>query len=498
MKPINKLGASSSFNQSHNHSNRIRSFDYENTLTDNEDSGEDEGEERHTWKSKPLEWSDDTRMNALFASFRKRELNALHYDNKMKFWKEQIKAFCKENNVIQMNLHTLENCFMRKNIKPKCLELVIKEMLTDGSFKTRTEILRPKQGLIQTVISKCIWSPLTWSTNYLLEKTQIASYLPYRSNSTPNLCDLNSSTLSQNSVSPSSNIHFVNSIMVEQKGSELIRTLQKYIVFSNVDCIIDYEKLVEISRKIVNSNESDIELVIEYLESNLKILVHELEDSNKKVVKFTSNFQQSVSPVTDIELSYNQLKQTEQKLEKDTQNIEAEICSLNDTIKSLLKQNNRRDAMKYLKKRKQLEKSLETKDNTLLNIQAMLMSIQQADTNKLTYDAYNRSATALKEANKDVNVDKLDDTMQDLQEMMQVNSEIEDVLKSPVSSKYNFDDSELSSELAELMAISELQKPSQKTSHDESMDMSEVLNSLPKIPEYLSPEKRLPEFNVNL
>lgn len=108
----------------------------------------------------------------------------------------------------------------------------------------------------------------------------------------------------------------------------------------------------------------------------------------------------------------------------------------------------------------------------------MLMSIQQADSNKMTYDAYNKSANALKEATKDVNMDKLDDTIQDLKEIMEVNADIEDVLRSPIASRQALDDSELNQELAELLASETLSKRKQ----DESMDMSEMLSNLPQVP----------------
>jgi len=149
--------------------------------------------------------------------------------------------------------------------------------------------------------------------------------------------------------------------------------------------------------------------------------------------------------------------------------------------------------MKHLKKRKQLEKSLETKDNAISNIQAMLMSIQQADTNKLAYDAYNNSAFALREANKDINIDKLDDTLQDLQDMMQVNSEIGEVMKSPMNGKFNFDDSELNLELAELIESSKGGGSVRNVNLerlDESMDLSDVLKNLPKIPESNTAKKQ--------
>jgi len=125
-------------------------------------------------------------MNALFSPFRKRDLNPLHYDNKLKFWKEQIIAYCNEKEVIQIDLKTLENCFIRQKRKPKCLEPVLSQMVTDGSFQTRNQILRPKIGLNFLLIKT--FSPLTNLNlkffpkklfGYLLRRLEASSILNY-------------------------------------------------------------------------------------------------------------------------------------------------------------------------------------------------------------------------------------------------------------------------------------------------------------------------------
>ena len=280
---------------------------------------------------------------------------------------------------------------------------------------------------------------------------------------------------------------FVNVNLMEAKAIQLLDMLQANVVYSNVDGVIEFKQLCTMSETILNkaSTQKDVDLLIKYLEVNQKLLV--IEKDNRKYVKFTLNSNQTVSPLTQIELSYMELKETEKKLEVDTNKLSDEIESLNELIKSYLKQNNKTTAMEYLKKRKQIEKTLDTKDKTLANVQSMLMSIQQADTNQLTFNVYNKSAAALKEANKVVNLDKLDDTIQDLQDIMYANTEIEDAMaKSPLPSKYTFDDSELNKELADLLADNTRVKSMAKMhldTVDESFDLSDMLSSLPQVPQ---------------
>jgi len=106
--------------------------------------------------------------------------------------------------------------------------------------------------------------------------------------------------------------------MIEAKSAQLLGTLRKNVVFSNVDCLYEYEKIFELG---LTQTDQDLELVLKFLEVNQKIIVFEA-DNKKRYVKF-SMCSRNVAPVTEIEHSYIQLKETEQKLEADTNKIES-------------------------------------------------------------------------------------------------------------------------------------------------------------------------------
>lgn len=195
-------------------------------------------------------------------------------------------------------------------------------------------------GILQNVINKCIWSPLVWSTSYILNKTAISSYIPYRSSSIPNLSDLNSSTLSQKNESNCGDTTLVNVNMIDTKSTELLSMLRTNVIFNNVDCLVEYERLFELGRKILPEYdaddvqlEKDMELLVKYLEVNQRIIVFEGED-NKRLVKFAIG-SANVMPVTEIELSYLQLRETERKLESETQRLESNLihqCPMIDSF----------------------------------------------------------------------------------------------------------------------------------------------------------------------
>ena len=487
--------------------------------------------DRLHWKSRPECWGDDTRMNALFAPFRSRDLNPLHYDNKLQFWKNSVASFCKENQIIQLDQIQLENGFKRKNIKPKCLEIVLNEMNRDGSIKSVNEALKPKAGLIQNIFNKVVWSPLAWSTSYVLSQTPLSFLVksgPFQANT--DHYSLSSSFTSPNTsfrppVSPRSpsldssfSEHtspntFVNMQLLETKSLELLNLMSENVVYKNIDCVLSYDELIKTVREKIlgksKSLEKDLDLLLKYLEVNKKVLLfNEPKMNNKQFIKFTSSLNQNVSPVTQVELSYSNLKETERIIEEESNKLDMEIESINREINTCLKQQNKIQALKWLKKRKQVEAKLKTKDAAINNIQTLMMSFQQANQNKMTYDVYSESATALKEVNKLVDLNKLDDTVADLQDMMSANTEIEEVLKSPLSSKYSIDEQELNSELNELLEnerlktekrrklkeIDENYAASSKSTkkvptkldydeHDKSFDMSGLLDSLPNLPQ---------------
>ena len=121
------------------------------------------------------------------------------------------------------------------------------------------------------------------------------------------------------------------------------------------------------------------------------------------------------------------------------------------------------------------------------------MNIQQADTNQITFDVYNKSVNALKVVNKDINVDKIDETMCELQDIMAANNEIEESLaKSPVNQKYSIiDDQELNKELEDLLKDVKIDFDSENLKknlknqfeeNDDAFNLDDILKSLPKIP----------------
>lgn len=80
-------------------------------------------------KDMPDCWNNDTRMNVLFAQFRKREVNPLDWESKMAFWKQSLIRWANDNNCCTFTILQLQQVFQRKGRTPQCFGTVVEELL---------------------------------------------------------------------------------------------------------------------------------------------------------------------------------------------------------------------------------------------------------------------------------------------------------------------------------------------------------------------------------
>jgi hypothetical protein len=389
------------------------------------------------WKNRPEVWSDDVRMKALFAPFRSRDYNPLHYDAKLKFWKESIISYLNDCQIMQFDMETLERAFKRNNLCPKCLELPLEELIKDKKLQTYQDLFKNKTGNILTnVFSHYIWPSIVWPANYLFNKKTTTQNVKATTTilSSPDKSSISSPTTTPTSTQTQTkqfeSLIFID--LLETKSFQLLKLMQNEVIHRNVDCLIDYETIVQ---QIIPNSASkelafDVDILLNYLQTKKLLIIDSTLIDNKILIKFSMNSHQNgaVEEPTQLELCYCKLKESEKVLENQIKKYQEQIDRIIDDVKSNLRQNNKINAMKLLKKKKSLEKLIEQKDSTVANIQTMLISIHQIDTNKITSDVYNKSLEALREANKDINIDKIDDTLCDIQDILLSHKQITDVL----------------------------------------------------------------------
>lgn len=168
------------------------------------------------------------------------------------------------------------------------------------------------------------------------------------------------------------------------------------------------------------------------------------------------------------------LRDTEEMLNKKSEFLEKKIQGEILTAKKAGSKN-KRVAIAALKRKKRLEKQLQTIDNTLSTIELQRETIESATTNVETMKALQFGAKSLKNVHKQLSVEDINDLMDDIAEEMQIHNEIGESL-SGMGAAFgdDIDEDELLEELNEL--------------EEEDIDAQFLGTDLPNVPTTSLPE----------
>lgn len=116
-------------------------------------------------------WNDDERMDNLFAPFRSKSVNVVNYEKKLEFWRNLIKKYCEHDGNAIITINQLKQKFQRGDKKPYCLDVVIREQLTNGTVKPKSLFtLKAQETWSGWAVNTFIKSPLQWSFNKVKER----------------------------------------------------------------------------------------------------------------------------------------------------------------------------------------------------------------------------------------------------------------------------------------------------------------------------------------
>lgn len=111
-------------------------------------------------------WSNDARLQQLFAPFRVRSLNTTNYDNKMKFWKEMISLYCDSKGSSSITIRELYQAFQLGERKAYVFSDVMKEMLNQYEAEIKFKFLeQPQQTWSGWAMNVVFKKPIMWSFN---------------------------------------------------------------------------------------------------------------------------------------------------------------------------------------------------------------------------------------------------------------------------------------------------------------------------------------------
>jgi len=141
------------------------------------------------------------------------------------------------------------------------------------------------------------------------------------------------------------------------------------------------------------------------------------------------------------------LRSTEEMLLKKQEFLESKMQKETETAKKNAK-TNKRVALNALKRKKNLEKQLNSIDGTLTTVEMQREALESASSQTAVLSTMSTAAKALKAAHNQMSVDEVHDTMEDIAEQQDIAREISDAFSSSASFQYDEDD--LEAELAAL------------------------------------------------
>ena len=151
----------------------------------------------------------------------------------------------------------------------------------------------------------------------------------------------------------------------------------------------------------------------------------------------------------DISKNIEKLRNTMDLLDKKISYNERRIDKLKEQALEHKKKNNKTQAIRCLRQKKNLEKMQENLDNQYANLEYQLVQLENLNTNKEVVLTMKSVDNTIKDFEKKINVDKIDTLQDDLQESIQTANEITSAISQPLNPMYANND-ELEAELDEM------------------------------------------------
>lgn len=164
-------------------------------------------------------------------------------------------------------------------------------------------------------------------------------------------------------------------------------------------------------------SENSVRLALEWLRQRRKaVLKRSSEDSsNELLVKLST---QTVNEVTQVEEGMYKLTKQENKLIKEIELLEKEKLSVIKEVKLYLTKEMRQVAKTHLRRKVELEKTIEKRAQALANLRALISNIEDAHSNSAVFSAYKTGSNMLKEMGKDgLMEDDVRDVMDEINEV---------------------------------------------------------------------------------
>ncbi|XP_035719945.1 charged multivesicular body protein 7-like [Vespa mandarinia] len=396
-------------------------------------------------------WNQDNRMNALFSPFRSKSANQQDWISKYKFWNNLIYVWLKHTMQCSFSIFDLNEIFKRKGCSPLCLTTVTQEMLRNREIVLEEEFLKePSDSWTTWSLDVFIKKPLTWSY-YKMKDYVIGQNI-----------DINT--------------RYVHLKAVKEIAEQILST----IVNENDNILISITEILEKCKKeetYSDISENTLKLALIWLKHHKKAVLKKSSINNELLVKFST---QTIYEISEIDETLYKLLNQESKFEREIELLEKEKIIIMDKVKTCLAKELKQVAKTHLRKKNEIEKTIEKRAQILGNLRALILSIQDTHSNSSAVDAFKLGSNVLSQfEEKGLTEYKVRDVMDDLNEALENYKDVQSTLSEILPNADFESDSDLEKELSELMNNDDvLESTSNINNKEELDDIEERLRNL--------------------
>lgn len=367
-------------------------------------------------------WNQEERMSALFSPFRSKSANPQDWISKYKFWHNLIYEWLEYTMQCSFSIIDLNEVFKRRGCTPLCLITMIEELLRNNEIMKETDFSQePCETWTAWSIDIFVKKPISWSFS------KVKNYI-----------------VGQNV--NNTEVRYIHLRIVRELGDIIlsIADIKKDNVLFTISEIMKYCE----SKTKKQISENTVRLVLEWLRRRKKVAFRKNFNSNSELLVKIST--QTVNEITEIEEGTYKLLKQENELIKEIELMEQEKLNIINEAKSYLAKELRQMAKTCLRRKAELEKTIEKRAQALANLRVLINNIENAHSNTAVLSAYKTGSDVLKKIGQnDLTEYDVRDVMDDINEILEEKKEIDSVLSETLN--LTDSDSELEKELAELL-----------------------------------------------
>lgn len=370
-------------------------------------------------------------MSSYLTTFRPRQVNENHWDNKMTFWKQMIENYCDFKGSANFSIEELKMNFKRNGTSPYCLQTVVNQMLSESNVISKDDFMQKPKSWTGWAVDSLLVRPLGWGFSKVKERI-----VP---------------TTSENEQKM-----FISKSVVRHQSN----LLYNHITNNCHSKIISMDDLMKIVDDIDGVSKEGAIFVLQYLSvDEKKVFMEDGDETNRhhKILLKFAEPHKTAQPITDIERSIYNLEHTENYLQNEIKEQEKKI---DEAIKQALvckRDGKAKMALAYIKNKHRMEEDVMKKLNILENIQNMLQTIRSSKSDKDIINTYKMGSNAIKTtfSSAGMSLDNVHDIIEEMQDIFADEEECQAAISEPIRGTVTYDESELEKELLELANMNE-------------------------------------------